>query len=249
VSKRDVTTDHFTARAERYNRSSHWCTDSVLMDKLMVLLEPGPGTRVLDVACGTGLVSRVFTAQDAEVTGLDITEAMYEQARPHLRELVVSPAEDMPFEDGVFDISFCRQGIQFMDAAGAVQEMVRVTRPGGRVCLVHLTAYGEEDKDEYFEVLRLRNPARRNFFLRSDLEKLLTEAGCVDVAVHSHVSPEDVDAWSDNGAITEEAREGIREVYRAASPTFQKLHAVATGVDGRFVDHMLFGIAIGSRPR
>jgi SAM-dependent methyltransferase len=154
----------------------------------------------------------------------------------------------MPFEDGVFDISFCRQGIQFMNGPGAVQEMVRVTRPGGRICLVHLTAYGEEDKEEYFEVLRLRNPARKNFYLRTDLETLLSEAGCEQVVVHSHVSPEDVDAWSDNGAIPEEAREGIRRVYRQASPTFQELHAVATGVDGRFTDHMLFGIAIGVCP-
>ena len=47
----------------------------------------------------------------------------------------------------------CRQGIQFMDDRAAVAEMVRVARPGRRICLIHLVAYGREDRDEYFEIL------------------------------------------------------------------------------------------------
>ena len=45
----------------------------------------------------------------------------------------------------------------------------------------------------------------------------MTEAGLVDVVVHDHISNEDVDAWSDNGAIPESRREAIREVYRNGS--------------------------------
>jgi len=130
-----------------------------------------------------------------------------------------------------------------MRDAEAVTEMVRVLRPGGRVCLVHLCAYGEADRAEYFEILRLRNEARRNFYVRADLERLLKGAGAVDVKVHDWVSVEDVDVWSNTGAITEVAREGIREVYRNASPAFRELHAVQVG--DHIVDHMLFGVAVG----
>ena len=238
--------EHFTARAATYDQSSSWCTDDALGDLVLSLTAPQPEHAVLDIACGTGLVSRLFTGKVARLVGVDITEAMFDQARPHLDELVVSPAESLPFPDATFDIVVCRQGIQFMDDAAAVGEMARVLKPGGKVCLIHLCAYGLEDRDEYFEILRLRNPARRNFYLREDLARLMTGAGLRDVVVHDYVSVEDVDVWSDNGAIAESRREGIREVYRHASAAFTALHAAAV-TDTQIVDHMLFGVAVGTK--
>ena len=99
--------EHFTARAERYDRSSHWCTDPVLADRVLALTQPGPEHHVPDVACGTGLVSRLFKGRAARVVGADITRAMYEQARPYLDELVETPAESLPFEDNTFDKIAC----------------------------------------------------------------------------------------------------------------------------------------------
>jgi SAM-dependent methyltransferase len=159
---------------------------------------------------------------------------------------VMAAAESLPFPPDSFDLVVSRQGIQFMELPGAVREMARVTRPGGRIVLVNLCAYGPEDRDEYFEILRLRNPARRHFFLDRDLEALLHDAGCEQVRLERYVSTEDVDVWSDNGAIGEERREAIRQVYRRASPAFRSLHAVTDG-DGRIVDHMLFAIATGRK--
>ncbi len=239
---------HFTARAERYNRSSHWCTDAALRERVLGLLQPAPDAQVLDVACGTGLVSAWFHGRVGRVVGVDITEAMFAQARPFVDALVVAPGEQLPFEDDTFDIIICRQGTQFMDDAAAVAEMARVVKPGGQVCVINLCAYGESDREEYFAILRWRNPVRRNFYLRGDLHRLLSGAGLCDVVVHDHVSTEDVDAWSDNGAIPEARREAIRQIYRTATPAFCALHAVQTEDNTRFVDHMLFGIAIGTKP-
>ncbi|MFE7409138.1 class I SAM-dependent methyltransferase [Streptomyces laurentii] len=247
TSPKDVT-GHFAARSATYDRSSSWCTDSELGDLVLELTRPMATDRVLDVACGTGLVSRLFAGRVAEVTGVDITPEMAEQARPHLDRLVISPAEDLPFPDGTFDIVVCRQGIQFMTLPDAVASMVRVLKPGGRIVLVNLCAYGPLDRDEYFEVLRLRNPVRRHFFLPADLEALMRDAGCADIALHRYVSAEDIDVWSDNGAIEESRREAIREVYRNASESFLSLHAVKES-DGGFVDQMLFVAAAGRKPR
>ncbi|MER6010845.1 class I SAM-dependent methyltransferase [Streptomyces bluensis] len=246
ISRHEVT-HHFALRAATYDRSSSWCTDSELGDLLLDMTAPQPGDRVLDVACGTGLVSRLFAGRVAEVVGVDVTEEMADQARPHLSRLVMAPAENLPFEEDEFDLVVCRQGVQFMDLPAAVEEMVRVVRPGGRVVIINLCAYDERDRDEYFEVLRLRNPVRRHFFLPDDLTDLLRKAGCDLDQVRSYVSVEDVDVWSDNGAIEEERRESIRAVYRGASPEFRALHAVAEA-DGRFVDHMLFVLAAGTKP-
>ena len=245
ITGQDVVS-HFDARAARYDRSSAWCTDDELGKVVTGLARPGKDDAVLDVACGTGLVSRLFTGAVSRLVGLDVTAAMAEQARPYLDELVIAPAEFMPFPDATFDIVVCRQGIQFMDLPAAVQEMARVTRPGGVIVLVNLCAYGPSDRDEYFEILRLRNPVRRHFFLPDDLPRLLREAGCDRIDSQSHVSVEDVDIWSDNGAIGEDAREAIRNVYRTASPEFRALHAVRED-DGRIVDNMLFVVAAGYR--
>lgn len=237
---------HFTARAARYNVSSHWVSDAELGVVTFEALAPQPEHVVLDVACGTGQVAQVFKGRVARVVGADITEAMFAQARPHVDALVVAPGEALPFEDGTFDRVVCRQGIQFMDDAAAVREMVRVLKPGGRVLLIHLCAYGADDRAEYYEILRLRNEARRNFYVREDLSRLLENAGAANVRVDDYVSVEDVDVWSNTGAIEESAREGIRRVYRNASPAFAALHAVQVGE--RIVDHMLFGLASGTKP-
>ncbi len=239
---------HFTARAARYDNSSRWCTDRRLLEKIFECLSPGPDDRVLDIACGTGLVAEVFRGRVGSVVGIDMNEAMFSRGLGHLDHMVNSICEKLPFKNGVFEKTVERQGIQFMNAEAAVSEMARVTRPGGRICLVQLCAYDQDDRDEYFEILRLRNPARRNFFTRNDLETLLEDAGCADILVHDFFTEEDVDMWSDHGAIEESSREGIREVYRSASEGFRKRHAVSVGDNGRIVDRMLFGIAHGTIP-
>lgn len=245
IQQEDVV-GHFVARAPAYNRSSAWCTDDELGALTVDAAQPVPTDRVLDVACGTGLVSRLFKGVAAHVTGLDITREMANQALPHLDKLIMGRAESMPFETESFDVTVSRQGIQFMVLPEAVQEMVRVIRPGGRVVLVNLCAYGAVDRDEYFEILRLRNPARRNFFVPEDLDRLLRDAGCNSVTLRRYVSAEDVDVWSDHRAIDDAARSAIRAIYQSASPEFAELHAVQEE-KGRLVDHMLFVIAVGHK--
>lgn len=216
------------------------------MDEVMDLIQLHEGMKVLDVACGTGLVSKALQGRVREITGLDIAPAMYEQARPYVDSLIEGPAENCPFPDNSFDLVICRQGIQFMDAPSAAAEMVRVARPGGKICLINLCAYSEDDRDEYFEILKLRNPARKNFFMRETLKNLLLNAGCEEVAVHDYVSMEDVDYWSNTQAISDANREAIREVYRNASSQFLELHRVENPNGSGFLDNMLFGIAIGA---
>jgi DNA gyrase subunit B len=246
ITQREVV-EHFTARATGYDRSSSWCTDEVLCARIVEAARVGPRDHVLDVACGTGLVSKHFKSRVARVVGVDITSDMFEQARAHVDELIPAPSEALPFPDDTFDAVVCRQGIQFMDLPEAIHSMVRVLKPGGRIVLVNLTASGPEDRDEYFEILRLRNPVRRHFFLPEDVAALLRDAGCRNVSLEKYVSVEDVDVWSDNGAIDEERREAIRRVYRGASQAFLDLHGVQES-DGRFTDRMLFVLAAGEKP-
>lgn len=102
-----------------------------------------PGERVLDLACGTGLVARLAAVRvgpRGSVTGLDINAEMLAVARARLCQAeaalrwVEGSAVAMDFPDASFDVIVCQQGLQFFpDRKAAVREMLRVLVPGGRL--------------------------------------------------------------------------------------------------------------------
>jgi ubiquinone/menaquinone biosynthesis C-methylase UbiE len=101
------------------------------------------GDRVLDAACGTGIVTRV-TAQRfghlAHIAGVDLNPGMLDVARAHTPATGVPVTwrqGDMcalPFPDDSFDVVLCQQGLQFVpDPGAALREMRRVLVPAGRL--------------------------------------------------------------------------------------------------------------------
>lgn len=240
----DIVQEHFTKRAPTYNQSSRWCTDNQIINLLLQTCKPTRSDVMLDVAVGTGLVAKHFKGKVKKIVGSDINTDMANQSADFLDEFVQAPAENLPFKDDTFDIITCRQGIQFMDIHTALKEMVRVLKPKGRICLLDLCAYSKDDMEEYFEILRLRNPARRNFFLLGDVATILEKTGKITTSTIEYITTEDVEIWSDNGAIDKERREAIRRIYLNASEPFKALHSVQLS-DGRIVDNMLFTLTYG----
>ena len=104
-----------------------------------------PGCRVLDVACGTGVATRIAAERvgpSGEVVGVDLNAAMLSVARslepvPGARiRWRRGDAEDLPFPDLSFDAVLCQQGFQFFpDRVKAALEIARVLRPGGRLAV------------------------------------------------------------------------------------------------------------------
>ncbi|MDQ4044115.1 MAG: methyltransferase domain-containing protein, partial [Chloroflexota bacterium] len=111
-------------------------------DELLARVAITPGDRVLDVACGTGAVTRKAAAiagADGTTTGIDISPPMLGILQAHARRAGVDiqpverSADSLPFDDGTFDVVLCQQGLQFVpDRQMAVREMHRVLRDGGR---------------------------------------------------------------------------------------------------------------------
>jgi ubiquinone/menaquinone biosynthesis C-methylase UbiE len=99
-----------------------------------------PGLRVLDVACGTGVVAITAARMGANVTGLDLTPELLERARDNSQiarleiEWHEGDVEKMPFKNGTFDAVLSQYGHMFAPKPElALSEMLRVLKPGGTI--------------------------------------------------------------------------------------------------------------------
>lgn len=99
------------------------------------------GQRVVDVACGTGVLAREAADRvgpTGQVVGVDVNDGMLAVAR-RLRPEVdwrPAPAEDLPLDEGSVDAALCQFGLMFFDdRTAALRELGRVVRPGGRLAV------------------------------------------------------------------------------------------------------------------
>lgn len=98
------------------------------------------GQRVLDVACGTGVVAVTAARRGAQVTGLDLTPALLERARENAQIAGLSidwhegDVENLPFGDAAFDVVMSQFGHIFGPRPEvAIAQMLRVLKPGGTI--------------------------------------------------------------------------------------------------------------------
>ena len=98
------------------------------------------GAKVLDVACGTGVVALTAARAGAKVTGLDLTPELIARAKENaaIAKLEIQwhegDAEELPFGDGTFDVVLSQFGHMFAPRPEVVvREMLRVLRPGGTI--------------------------------------------------------------------------------------------------------------------
>ncbi len=129
---------------ENYERFFVPAIGAPLATELVHFAALRPGERVLDVACGTGVIARLASQQvghTGTVAGLDVNPGMLAVARAvtpadmHI-EWHEASADAMPLPDASYDIVLCQMGLQFMpDKHAALREMRRVLVRGGRLIL------------------------------------------------------------------------------------------------------------------
>lgn len=103
------------------------------------LLGLAPGSRVLDVACGPGLLLCAAVERGHRAAGVDLSSEAVALAHELLPAADVRQgnAEQLPFADGTFDGITCTGSIErFLDRERALREMLRVGRPGARYCFL-----------------------------------------------------------------------------------------------------------------
>lgn len=173
---------------------------------LVERVRPQPGERILDLACGTGVVTRLvapMVAPGGSVVALDVSPAMLDIARSTPLpggavdvEWVQGNATDIPVPDDDVDVVVCQQGLQFFpDRDRSVSEMHRVLRPGGRVALSVWRSLAHNSVPNALNdamLARLGVPAGAAPFTlgdEDDLRRMLDDAGFTDISIEEETAP------------------------------------------------------------
>jgi ubiquinone/menaquinone biosynthesis C-methylase UbiE len=187
-----------------------------LAERVRRLVGPFTGNEaVLDVGCGTGALAFAFAPHVAEVTGLDTDAEYLEAARasaPANVELVEGDAMALPFAYAQFDVAACQRLLHHARRPElVVSELVRVTRPGGRVFLVD--QLGSTDPLRSLEMdrfERLRDSSHQRLLPEADIRGYLDANDLVLLVSEVTREPVDLERRLDLRGLSEEERVRIR---------------------------------------
>jgi SAM-dependent methyltransferase len=173
--------DVWSIRAQAF-RDSPTHREGPDLDLLVEWCEPGPEVKVLDVATGGGHVARRLREEGCTVVTVD--------PAPGMQPDVVAPAEQLPFEDGAFDVVTCRIAAHhFQDIRKAVAEMARVTQ---RLVVIEDNVFTDERVEE---AERVRDSTHVRCYSEEEWKEMLTTAGLeVEQVEHFERRPV-VDDW------------------------------------------------------
>lgn len=197
-----------------------------------LLGKPLPG-RVIDLACGPGIVSAAVAQAGSSVVGLDATAEMLEKARQRCLQLDLPAgfsvefhqgvAEDLPFEAESFGGAVTRLSIHhFEDPALVLRELRGTLEPGAPLVLGDIIASSDAIEAQLHNGLEsLRDPSHVRLLPQAELLAVVEGAGFEIRTVESWTNRKTFDEWA---AIVEEARtlEPVRDVMHALA---------ASGVD------------------
>ncbi|HEY6536165.1 MAG TPA: methyltransferase domain-containing protein [Candidatus Nitrosocosmicus sp.] len=179
ISHNDSVISQFTKQAIPFTQLSQHSNLYGL--KLMIKLsQPTNTDTVLDVACGSGIVSCEFARIVSSVIGIDLTPAMIDQAKLLQQEKKldniaweIGDVSKLPFENDLFSLVVTRYSLHHMvEPQKIVEEMKRVCKLGGRVIIIDVTP--EDDKVvEYNNVEKLRDPSHVKALTISELENMI----------------------------------------------------------------------------
>jgi SAM-dependent methyltransferase len=145
----------------------------------------GPGTRLLDVACGSGLALGRAGRLGADISGIDASDALLAIAarRAPTAELVLGSMFDLPWDDATFDVATSFNGI-WGGGDAAVAEVARVLRPGGIAAFTFWGPGRTLDLRDFFKLLGGSTPQVRDELVDTarigdpgEAERMLEAAG------------------------------------------------------------------------
>jgi ubiquinone/menaquinone biosynthesis C-methylase UbiE len=177
--------DQFTRQAASFSNAPA-ITDAGALRMVVQAARPRRTDRVVDIACGGGIVACAFAPHVDRVVGIDLTPAMLEQGRALAAAQELGNVDfrrgdglALPYPAETFNIVVTRFSLHhFLEPSAALREMVRVCAPGGRVVVIDMFASEDVMKAAAWNKLeKLRDPSHVRCLALSELIALFAEAG------------------------------------------------------------------------
>ena len=199
---------HDSIREEFKRQAASWAKDEISPHLQWVVdrLDLQPHFEVLDVAAGTGLLSRAISPRVKQVVAVDITPEMLAQGLSEARRQSITnisyeqgAAEDLPYPTGSFDMVVTRFSVHhFQSPEVVVREMCRVCRSGGTLVVIDIVSSGDEElAARYNEVERLRDSSHTQALSPGSLKTLVENAGLEVINYYSREVENSLDEWLD----------------------------------------------------
>jgi SAM-dependent methyltransferase len=212
----DVVREQFRLQAPTFTDSGfavdglRWIVDQ---------LRPTADDQCLEVACGAGHLGRALAPHLAHVNALDLTPEMLAQGDELARgsgltniSFAVGDAAALPWLDDQFDLTVCRLALhQVGDPEAVVREMVRVTRPGGRVGITDIVLVDPAVAEENTRIERLRDPSHHRTLSVTEIRELLGRAGATVVSTAAIDVERDLEDWMARSRTPDDVRVEIRD--------------------------------------
>ena len=195
--------DEFTRQADAMAASAVF-TDAEILARIRDAAGLTPQARVLDVACGPGIVTAALAPYAGAVTALDVTPAMVTRARQRSRDdglsnvhCALGLAEALPFADETFDVIVNRSALHhFPHPEAALAEMARVLRPSGRLVISDVVSSEVTEESTLHNALEiLRDPSHVRMLPRGELLGILQRLGLHEVSSLAWTNQRGFDEW------------------------------------------------------
>jgi ubiquinone/menaquinone biosynthesis C-methylase UbiE len=187
------------------------------LEWIVAQLAPQPDQIALDVAAGAAHLGRALAPLVTQVAAIDLTPEMLIQGH-HLAEesglsnitFQVGDAGRLPWIDGQFDLVVCRLAVhQVADPGTMVREMLRVTRPGGRVGITDIFVAEPQTAEETNRLERLRDPSHSRTRTREEIVDLVDTAGGTVISEATTEFALELDDWLERTHTSETNRKQI----------------------------------------
>ncbi len=238
------TRDLFAGVAGRYRVSSdHADADDrrILFSKLAL----DPSHVVLDVATGGGHTAAAVYPNVRKVVASDLTPEMLVEARTLAKErgcenmdFVAADAERLPFRTASYDRVVCRIAPHhFPDVREALSEMVRVTRPGGKVGIIDSVVPEDPALDAFLNgIEKVRDPSHVRSYRLEEWITFLKEAGLFLLHVSCAWKEHPFQEWVSRTGRPEAVQREVEEMFLTAFPRARSFYRVRTE-GGRVVSY------------
>ena len=239
----EVVRREFGQQASHFGEQGLTLSNQEYIQWIVEHLDLQPHFQVLDVAAGTGHLSRAIAPHVQRVVAMDLTPEMLAQgqreaAQQGLMNVLFEPgeAEHLTYGNEAFDLVVTRFSLHhFTDALAPMREMARVCRRGGSVAVIDMVSPDDPAiAVTYNHLERLRDPSHVRALAADELPRLMQETGLKIVHRSSRDVEVDLDRWLDLTHAGPAARETIREALT------QDIHGLkTTGMRPYMRDHEL----------